>query len=307
MADDILRGKQIVNISETAKQGIKNLGTELSGVEKNEGFVGPNKSLLLDHIFTFVGLAGGVGTSTLVANTAYTLKKRGHSVIVIDLNILYPIQHSFFKIKQEIETKDLFSFLVGECRLGEAIRYPSGKDIGVMVANNRGLVDALDADSKDASTALTEGLERLASLFDFVLIDCGNNISNELYNTALYKADRIIAVMDENIECLSNYHRLASAMGVCGIDYTRVKAILNKRTSIQYQKSTFKDFNIDLLAVLPFDLSIVESGLRGELFCHKGASSSKTAAVFTARIKDVAESMEKLGGNTSEESLDMDV
>lgn len=299
MADQVLSGKQVANISEMTKNSLRGLGRELSGKTDDSG-----KRLILDHIFAFVGLAGGVGTSTLVANLAAQLVKNNRTVLVIDLNILYPIQHSLFKIKQEVETKDLFSYLTGECPLGEGIKYPMGRDIGVFVANNRGLVDLLDSDTKDAATALTECLERVSSLFDFVLIDCSNNLENELVNAALYKADRIMAVMDENIECLSNYNRMVGAMAACGIDYMRVKTIMNKRTSIQYSKSVFSDFNIDLVSVLPFELGIIESGLKGEIFSVKADTTSRNAAIFCQKLKEIAKSMERLSGSTEEDIED---
>lgn len=298
MADDMMRGKQIVNISDMTREGVRNLGRELSGVDSQVD----SKKLLLDHVFSFIGLAGGVGTSTIVSNIAHELVKMNRSVLVIDLNIMYPIQHSLFKIRQELTTKDLYSLLTGECTIGESIKYPMGKSLGVLVANNRGLVDYIDTDSKDGSIALTECLERMSSLFDFVLLDCSNNLSNELVNAALYKSDRIMAVMDENLECLSNYNRITNAMGACGIDYMRVKTIMNKRTSIQYNKSIFKEFGIDLVSTLPFDLGIIESGLKGEIFCQKGSSTSRTAAIFVQNIKEIAKSMERLSGSTKEDS-----
>lgn len=288
-----LQGRQVVNLSEGFNSTVKNIGKELSGADFNE----KRKKMILDHIFCFTGLAGGVGTSTIVANTAFSLKKKGYSVLIIDTNIMFPIQHSFFKIKQEVSTKDFFSFLNGECTLGECIKYPIGHELGVIIANNRGLIDLVDAETKESANAFIELLERVGSLFDFVLIDTGNNLNSELTNAALYKADRIIAVMDENIECLSNYNRLTQAMGTCGIDYSTIKTVMNKRTSIQYSKSNFKSFGIDLIAMLPFDLGVIGSGLKGELFCQNGESMSRTASAFVTGIADLAYEIAKLSGS----------
>lgn len=299
MAEE-LKGRQVINLSENLNSTVKNLGRELSGADLQE----KRNKMILDHIFCFTGLAGGVGTSTLVANTAFTLKKLGYSVLIIDTNIMYPIQHSFFRIKQEVSTKDFFSFLYGECSLGECIKYPMGNDLGVMLANNRGLIDFVDTETKESANAFIECLERVGSLFDFVLIDTGNNLGSELTNAALYKADKIIAVMDENIECLSNYNRLTGAMGACGIDYTRIKTVMNKRTSIQYTKSIFKDFGIDLIAVLPFDLAIICSGLKGEIFCQKGESMSRTAAAYAKGVKEFAQMLVQISGGAYKEEND---
>lgn len=291
-----LKGKQVVNLSQLGQDAVKNIGRELSGANEDR-----RSKMILDHIFAFVGLSGGVGVSTIVANTAYALKRVGYSVLVIDTNILYPIQHSFFRVKQEVASKDFFSYLFGECALGECIRYPMGNNLGVMVANNRGLIEVVDSDTKDASNAFLEALERVGSLFDFVLIDTNNNLNSELSNSALYKADRIIAVMDENIECLSNYNRMTAAMGACGIDYSRIKTVMNQRTDIQYSKSVFKDFGIDLMHVLPFDSKVRESGLKGEIFIQKGESMSRNSARFNQGITDLANSIKQLSGAKNRE------
>ena len=298
MAEE-LQSRQVVNLSESINSTVKHISRELSGADFNE----KRQKMILDHIFCFTGLAGGVGTSTVVANTAYSLKKKGYSVLIIDTNIMFPIQHSLFKIKQEVSSKDFFSFLNGECTLGECIKYPMGTELGVILANNRGLIDLVDAETKESANAFIEMLERVGSLFDFVLIDTNNNLNSELTNAALYKADRIIAVMDENIECVSNYNRLTQAMTTCGIDATTIKTVMNKRTSIQYSRSTFKSFGIDLIAMLPFDLGIIGSGLKGEIFCKSGESMGKTASSFINGIKDLADNIVKLSGGHSRDEV----
>lgn len=300
LKDTEITNEQIVNLTSVIKEGKKNLSVELSG--RNLG----REHVIIDHIFSFIGLAGGVGTSTLLANTAAMLKKDGFSVLIIDTNILYPIQHSFFKIKQDAEIndpKDLCAHLSGTCELGEAIRYTHNNQIGVMVANNRGFIDLVDLDTKEASRNLDLCLDKLRSLFDFILIDCSNSIQNELVNTALFKSDSIIAVMDENIECLSNYNRMTTAMGSCGIEFGRIQVVFNKKTSIYYNSSIIDQFGISLLNILPFDLGVIESGLRGEIFCERGESTARTASVFVERIKELSKSIQDMGGTHKENDI----
>jgi MinD-like ATPase involved in chromosome partitioning or flagellar assembly len=289
MADEV-RGKQVVDISGSINKGIRNIKEELGGARDKETIK------LLDHVFCFVGLAGGVGTSTIVANLAYTLRKMQYSVLVIDTNILYPIQHSFFRIQQQVEVKDLVTFLNGECTLGECIKYPKGGDLGIIMANNRSMVDLVDSETRDSAMAMRECIEKVSRLFDFVLIDASNNLQSEIINEVMYRSNRIIAVMDENVECLSNYNRMTAAMGVCGISSNGIKTIMNKRTSLQYGVGVTNQFGIDVMSILPFDLGVISCGLRSEIFVEKGESLNRTAAQYVSGIRDLAEMMEELSG-----------
>lgn len=276
------------NIPDIITNATKQLTKDLSGV----GTV--SKKKIIDNIITFVGLAGGVGTSTLVANIAKLLNKQGFSVLVVDLNIMYPIQHSLFDIKQEVEKKDLFSYLVGQEPLGDCIEYKN-KSLGVMVANNRTLVNYIDTDCKEASNNLLEMLDRVCNLFDVVLIDANLRIDYDIINTALYKSDFIYCVMDENVECVSNYNRFKNGLQSSGVDNDNIHVIMNKRTNIFYGKTAEK-FKMDVIGVLPFDTAIIESGLKSEIFCVKGASASKNAGIFINRLKEIKDKILELSG-----------
>lgn len=281
-------GKNIPDIvNSTAKQ----LARDLSGV----GTKGTKK--LIDNIISFVGLAGGTGASTVLANIATLLNKQGFSVLVIDTNIMYPIQHSLFDIKQEITKKDLFSYLVGDDILGECIEYKNNS-LGIMVANNRTLVNYVDTDSREASNNLLEMLDRVCNLFDVVLIDASVRLDYDIVNTCLYKSDYIYCVMDESVECLSNYTRFKNALQASGIDMNNIHVIMNKRTNIYYP-NIFDQFEMDLIGILPFDTAIIESGLKSEIFCDKGSSISKNATLFIKNIKEIISKMLELGGYMS--------
>lgn len=300
MADNIFQtdskndsnGRAIQNIPDIVSNAAKSLAHELSGIDTI------SKKKLIDNVISFVGLGGGAGASTVVANMATLLNKQGFSVLVIDTNIMYPIQHSLFSIKQAVDKNDLYKCLTGECTLGESIEYKN-KALGIMVANNRTLINHVETDDKEASTTMLEILDRVCNLFDVVLIDASLKIEYDIVNTCLYKSDYIYGVMDESVECLSNYTRLKNALQDSGIDSNNMHVIMNKRTNIFYP-DIFKQFDMDLIGMLPFDTAIIESGLRGEIFCDKGASASKNATIFIKNLKEIKDKMLELGGYMSE-------
>lgn len=285
---ELSRNSASKNIPDLIANTTKQLTRDLSGVGTK------SEKKIVDNIISFVGLAGGVGTSTIVANIASLLNRQGFTVLVLDMNIMYPIQHSLFDIKQEVEKKDFFSYLVGQEPLGECIEYKNNS-LGVMVANNRTLVNYIDTDSKEASNNLLEMLDRVCNLFDVVLIDANLGIDYDIVNTALYKSDFIYCIIDENVECLSNFNRFRNGLQASGIDNNNIHIIMNKRTNIYYP-DVFESFGMDVIGILPFDTAIIESGLKSEIFCVKGSSASKNAGIFIQSIKDIKDKVLEFGG-----------
>lgn len=277
------------NISKILSDTTDNLIKELSG--------GPirHEPKVIDNLIAFVGVAGGVGTSTIVANLAYTLKKKGLTILVIDLNIAYPIQHNYFRVKQTVEKPDLVSFLLGKNSIGESIE--SKGDISVLVANNRTLMDEINCDTELCSKNFEAVIEKIRPLFDMIIMDCPNDIKSDVVNTALYRADHIYTVWDENIACISNMERMRRNMTLSGIEaYNKVKVVFNARTSIYYSKYPFEKLNLEVIANFPFELAIKESALKGEIFCEKGASMSRNAAFYVDEMNRLATRILEIGG-----------
>jgi len=277
-----------LNIADKISDATNKLIKQLSGKEHR------GKKKVIDNIISFIGASGGTGTSTIVANVAQNLVDKNFSVLVIDANICYPAQHIFFRVKQEINKKDLVSFLTGKNTIGESIEYRG--ELGVLVSNNRNLRDYIHCDSKIVSQNIADCLDRVASLFDLVLIDCPNNISHDLVNTILYKSDAIYCVWDEGISCVANFERLRINLRLLGIDVNKIRVILNKKTNIYYRESVFKSLKAELVEVLPFDTAIIESGLMAEVFIKKGESTSKNAKEFVKGINRLTNKLVQLGG-----------
>lgn len=278
------------SITSKVNEVTQTLITELSG--KNQTF---NKKVI-DNIFSFVGLAGGVGTSTIVSNVAKALVDKHFSTVIIDLNICAPVHQVYLKVEQKAKKPDIVSLLSGENSLGDSIEIRDG--IALLYANNRVLFDKVAMDTPGASANLTAVIEQLSSLFDVVLIDipAHGELNFELTNTALFKSDFIIAVMDENIECIGAYNRLQRNLTYVGISIQNLKVILNKRTNITYPANVFKSLEIDLDVLLPYEISVVEAGLRGNIYVSKGASSSVTAAQFLESIYELRTILLRYGG-----------
>ncbi len=288
------------NAEKDIKSGNTNIVKVISEVTDNvikdlSGGPVRHKQRVIDNLVVFTSASGGAGASTVVANLAYTLKRKGLTVLVIDLNITYPIQHNYFGIKQTLEKKDLVSFLLGKNSIGESIE--SKGDISILVANNRNIMDNINCDTEMCSKNLDEAIEKIRPLFDLIIVDCPMNIQIDTVNTIMYKADAIYSVWDENIACISNIERLRRNMSLSGIAaYSKMRVVFNKRTSIHYSKYPFEKLDLSVIANFPFEISIIESGLHGEIFCEKGASLSKNAAFYVDEMGRLADKVLEIGG-----------
>jgi len=278
------------NLGDITSEKAQNLIKTLSGGEMR------HTKKIIDNLIVFSNPSGGTGVSTLLSNIAYLAARQGLRVLVIDLNIMFPVQHLYFgNSGDELEKPDLMGFLLGEVTLGEAIQ--TKDNISLLVATNRGLMDSINAEADAATSNFQEGIQRLRQLFDLILIDCPMRIDHNLCNHAFYIADAIYMVWDEGISSISNTEKIRRNMALSGIDvYTKMRVILNKRTGIHYTKYPFDKLNMELVGILPFDQELIYSGLRSEIFCDKGASSSKVAAAFYDEMERITNTILLNGG-----------
>lgn len=287
MSESIDNEKQL-NLVEKVNKGTQELLQKLSGNDKTDS------KKLIDNIIAFLGVAGGTGTSTLVANVAAKLSEMKLSVVIIDMSIDYPSQHIYYSTKVQDSSKDYVSFLNGRCRLGDSLIY--FKEIGVIYSINRNFTDYINCDVEITARNFKEALDKLSGLYDVVIIDAPLRIDNIIVNTGLSIANAIYAVWDESVQCVSNYDRIRQNMELIGIDSSKMKSILNKRTSIHYPKSVFNRLGVELIQVLPFDIAVIESGLLGEVFCKKGESLSSNSKAFNKGISELTTDICKNGG-----------
>lgn len=278
-----------LDLGKATKHVADKIVRELSG--KGNGTKGKK---LVNNTVVFMSASGGAGASTVVANTAVIAKELGMSVVVLDLDILYPSQHIYFGIKQKISSPDLVSLLNGKNNLGESLEYKH--KVGVLYPNNRNITDLINCESKMVSENLEATIERLSSLFDLVLIDCPLNIERETVNIALYKSDNVYLVMDDGVQSLINISRIRNNFEATGIHTSKVMYVMNKRTSLYYNKSNLSKLNIALQAVLPFDIAVIECGLRGEMYIKSGMSTSKASMALFFGYKQFVDTVLKNGG-----------
>lgn len=278
-----------VNLAKATADKASDVIKELSGKQAYD-----NKKVV-DNIIVFTNSAGGTGVSTIISNVAYTMSSRGLKVLLIDLNITCPVQHTYFGIQQEISKNDLVSYLLGKSALNESI--DTSKEINLLYANNRNLNDELNCNEDIAINNFEMLLQKCRQFYDVVLVDCPMRIDSMLQNVMFYNADSIYMVWDEGIGSIINTERIRRNMALSGIDsFTKMRIILNKRTSVHFSDYPITKLNLELVDILPFDVDIIDNSLKGQIFCEKGSSNSKNALEFAHKIDVLTSKILKIGG-----------
>lgn len=276
------------DVRETITKISKDIISDISG--RGNSRVKP----VINNLIGFMSSSSGSGASTILANVASLISKRGLSVAIVDLNLLYPSQHLYFNVPQVLKRNDLLTLLNGKSDLGSSIYY-SG-DIAIVNANNRGIMDYVGADNKYSIENLGSALDNLAYQFDVVLVDCPLEIHNGYVNTALYKLDNIYIVMDDGVQSIVNIPKIHSGFDELAIGFGKCKFIMNKRTSNYYSESNLNSVGIQLVEIIPFDLGIISSGLRSELYVEKGLGVDKNSKEVEKAFKSLSDKILEIGG-----------
>lgn len=282
-----------VNLAKATSDKAVDVIKELSGKNIIKG------KKLVDNVVVFTNAAGGTGATTLATNVAYSALQKGIKTLIIDLNIMCPVQHTYLGIQQEMEKSDLVSYLMGRNPLSDSINVTSA--INLIFANNRTLADEINCNNKIAIENFNNMISKSRQYYDLIIVDCPMRIDSMIHNVMLYSADSIYMVWDEGISSIINTEKLRRNMALSGIDsFTKMRIILNKRTSVHFSEYPVKKLNLELVEVLPFDVDIIDNSLKGRIFCEKGSSNSKNAIEFAHKIESLTDKVLRIGGWTGD-------
>lgn len=293
--EQLAEEKGNANLVKNSSEKAIDLVKDLSGVKFSKG------KKMIDNVIVFTNAAGGAGASTLAHNVAYEALKHKFKVVLVDLNILCPVQHTYLGIKQGLEKPDLVSYLLGRNNLNESI--DSTNVINLLYANNRTLNDEINCNSKMAVDNFTQMIKTLRDYYDLVIVDCPMRVDEMLPNMMLYICDSIYVVWDEGVSSTINTEKLRRNMASVGIDsFTKLRVILNKRTDVHFSDYAFGKLNIELVEVLPFTTDIIDNSSRGRIFCEAGSSTTKNSAEFARKVKTLTEKILKIGGYSDDKA-----
>lgn len=157
------------------------------------------------QVVAFKGVVDGVGTSTLVANTAIAIAKLGLTVCVIDSSVLNPVQDVLLKTNwRDVDAKnrkDWFDIMYTD----QSVLHESKIDSNISVLSFKGkkhdITDIMG--TKDSGLLVETAISILHSKFDIILIDCCQEVT-KINASCIQQAQKVVQVWSDSPHIISN-------------------------------------------------------------------------------------------------------
>ncbi|MBQ7466909.1 MAG: septum site-determining protein MinD [Clostridia bacterium] len=202
---------------------------------------------------------GGVGKTTITFGLGLSLAKMGKSVCLIDLDIGLNNLDMLFGAQDKIMF-DLADCIDGKCRIKQAlVRHEKQENLYVLSSSKS------DVFTEISELKLNLLLSKLASVFDFVLIDCPAGINRNVY-LGLKSSNEALLVVTPHIASISDADKVLSVikgfdLNFSGVIVNRVRGdMLAKGESLSHKQIAYL-LKSEVVGVLPESDQInVQSG-----------------------------------------------
>jgi pilus assembly protein CpaE len=219
----------------------------------------------LGKVYTFLGVKGGVGTTTLAVNFAAVLAQRKHNVVLIDLDwtnndaamqLGAQPQYTLLEVGENLARMDqqLFEGFVTRDPLGFFLVGPP---------------DSLEHHGYFTEPMFRDFANFLVEKYDAVVIDAGKNVANEVVMAALQASTAIFVAISQEFGAVRNAQRYLAYMMRMGFTQDQLKILIN-----QYSKKP---------DTLHASLEQIQQTLNQQVFYGIPASSAVLGAINRAR------------------------
>jgi pilus assembly protein CpaE len=181
----------------------------------------------LGKVWTFLGVRGGVGTTTLAVNYAAVLAQRKHNTVLLDLDwtaadcamhLGASPQYTLLEVGENIERMDQALFE------GFVTRDP----VGFFLV---GPPESLEAQGYFSEPMFRDFSNFLVEKYEHIVIDAGRSIQNEVIFGALQVSSAILLVMGQDLGSIRNAQRYLTYLMRLGFSQDQIRIVIN-----QYQK-----------------------------------------------------------------------
>ena len=251
-----------------------------------------SEQLLFDKVIGFKGIVGGVGTSTIVANTAIALSdKTNYTIGVLDLSFIHGGQYPLLFNSDDLRLidkkvkKDLLDFNGDISEISIDTKY---RNVYIIALNNRTIVDMLS--TLDNTKLIERIINSMKSYYDIILIDLGNEFTNIATHGAI-KCNKIFYVAEPSIRCTHNLRKFINTMVTLAVPLSKAnKVIINKEIeSINTGISkVLEDAGLNVLCSIPLSLDLAKAGVSGKQIWGK-ASKNVEISEFHFAIESIIE------------------
>lgn len=207
---------------------------------------------------------GGVGKTTTTANLGAGLAQLGRSVALVDADIGLRNLDVVMGLENRI-VYDLVDLVEGRCDLKQAlIRDKRFRDLYLIAASQVRDKNAVSPKQMQALTA------QLASMFDYVLVDCPAGIEQGFKN-AVAGADEAIVVVTPELSSVRDADRIIGLLTAGGMAEERIRLIINRirpkmvsRGNMLSPQEVADILSLQILGTVVDDESIIVSTNRGD-------------------------------------------
>ena len=204
---------------------------------------------------------GGVGKTTATVNIGAALAKRGHRVILVDTDIGLRNLDLVLGLEKRI-VFDLVEVIEGRCQVRQALikdkRFESLAILPAAQTRNK------DAITEDQMAGL---IDELATMADYVLIDCPAGIEGGFRN-AIAGADEAIVVTTPEVSAIRDADRVIGKLAEKNIPMrlivNRIRPEMVRTGDMLSIDDVCEILSIELLGIIPDDEEIIDTTNRGE-------------------------------------------
>ena len=222
-----------------------------------------NSTLGSTQVILFTSCKGGVGKSTVCANLAMAIARRGHRVLLIDCDFGNRCLDLVAGLSDEV-IYDIADVAFGRIPAKRAIIKDRRCDTLFFVAAPYGF------DNRMNTFSFKSAIKKLADVddYDFIFIDTPGGIGEPLLFAASV-ADTAYVVVEPTRAAIRAADRTSEFLYGRGV--RRRRLIVNKLTGGSVKKAKNKIISIidstsvKLIGVVPYDPELVEAGNRGIL------------------------------------------
>jgi len=181
----------------------------------------------LGKVWTFLGVKGGVGATTLAVNFAAVQAQRKHNTVLLDLDwtaddcamqLGASPQYTLLEVGENLERMDQALFE------GFVTRDP----VGFFLV---GPPESLEAQGYFSEPMFRDFSNFLVEKYEHIVIDAGRSIQNEVIFGALQVSSAIMLVMQQDIGSIRNAQRYLTYLMRLGFHQDQIRIVVN-----QYQK-----------------------------------------------------------------------
>jgi pilus assembly protein CpaE len=239
----------------------------------------------LGKIYSFIGVKGGVGTTTLAVNFASVLAQRKQQTVLMDLDWLAndvcmqigaSPQYTLAEVGENLDRMDqsLFEGFVSRDPLGFYVVGPP---------------DALEhtvyfteAMFRDFSTFLVEKYES-------IVVDCGRSIVDETALAALQASASIFVVMSQEFPALRNAQRYLGFLTRMGFTQDQIRIVVNNyrkkpSTEIASLEQVQQTLNQSVFYGIPPSSAVLQAINKGRPFVADRQAAGELDKIFRSFV-----------------------